>query len=259
MSIRPFTLVALGDCNTCGLCGADGQIVPDLVVAGLRARGLGCEFVNLGLTMSTTREGLARLRDQTRSIDLLLVNFGLVDAWTTSLPGLYLSYYPDHWLKSCGRRLLKWGKRYLRSPVIRRWLPVGEVVSLSEYESNLRQIMTLAQTRSPQVRIVLWGTAPVRDDPPRNQMIQHYNKVMQKVAESSHGVQYYHTPDALSGHALDEVLLDVVHLNAYASERIATGILAVWDNFNSRCQTVPIRPQLDGGESAAAQPDSKCA
>ena len=78
MEDRPFTLIALGDCNTSGVAAAAGQTVPALVAAGLTENSAAtCTMVNLGFTMSTTREGRAKLRDDTGPVDLLLVNYGL--------------------------------------------------------------------------------------------------------------------------------------------------------------------------------------
>ena len=264
MDVRTFNIVALGDCNTCGVEGAAGQIVPDYVANGLRARGLDCVLVNLGLTMCTTREGLAKLRDHTGRIDLLLVNYGLVDAWTTSLPGLYLSYYPDHRVKIWARKLLKLFKRRLRSPWIRRWLPVGEVVSVTEYERNLRLMAEMALARSAETRIVFWGTAPVCDDLPRNRMIDRYNGIMRGVADTVPSVRYCDTPSILAGRPLAEMMLDGVHLNATASGQVAAGILALCPGESEPGCRLPVEQATRGAErreacrSDRSRPTSEC-
>ena len=81
----PLRLVAVGDCNTGGANGtaADDQ-VPARLADRLRAQGIECDVQNLGRTMSTTREGQARMSRDANAADLLLINFGLVDAWVTS-------------------------------------------------------------------------------------------------------------------------------------------------------------------------------
>jgi len=228
MEVSPITFVALGDCNTCGIPEAAGEIVPALVAAGLQEYGDACSLVNLGFTMSTTREGLAKLRDFQGPIDLLLINYGLVDAWTTSLPGIYLSYYPDNFLKSFGRRMLKSIKRRLRNPTLRKRVPVGEVVPLAEYEANLRSLVAHARERSPQGSIILWGTAPVRDQPARNQMIDRYNATMKSVADASHDVLYCDTSRVVSRLEQHQIYLDDVHLSPTAASDIASAILALW-------------------------------
>ncbi len=228
MDVNPINMVAIGDCNTRGVDWSAGKAVPDFVVAGLRERGHDCSLVNLGITSSTTREGVAKLRDHAGPIDLLLVNFGLTDAWTTSIPGVYVSYYPDHFLKVWGRKLLKAVKRRLRSPLVRQWLPVGEVVPMAEYDANLRTIVALARARSPQCRIVLWGTTLVQNHALRNDMIARYNAVMRSVAETSSCVDYCETSEALAGHPLDNILLDDVHLGAFAAQQVADAILRLW-------------------------------
>src|SRR5262245_44611073 len=93
--VSPLRVLAVGDCNTGGAAGAPLEDrVTERLVAHFASRGIDCRAQNLGFTMNTTREGLPRMERHAAPADLVLINFGLVDAWVTSLPWLYLSYYP---------------------------------------------------------------------------------------------------------------------------------------------------------------------
>lgn len=226
MAGSPFTIVALGDCNTCGIAAAEGQTVPQLVAEGLGQSGRDVQLINLGLTMSTTREGLALLRDYVGTVDLLLVNYGLVDAWTTSLPGVYISYYPERPWKALARKCLKWAKRQLRSPLARRFLPVGQVVPVREYEANLREILNIARSKSPDSRAVLWATAPVHQQPARNVLIERYNTVMQHVAETTDRVSFCDAYSMISRMEGTRAYLDDVHLGPFSTREIAKQVVS---------------------------------
>ena len=218
----PLRLLALGDCNTGGANGtaAEDQ-VPFRLAERLSSAERKCTVQNLGRTMSTSREGLARMRRDAGEADLLLLNFGLVDAWVTSIPRVYLSYYPDHRLKRLARKLLKWVKRKLRSPWLRRIAPTGEVVPIDEYESNLRAILDLARRRNPEVQIVMWGTVGVRDDPLRTDNIERYNERLRQIASSEENACYLDSRAVMAALDADAAYLDHLHISAAAADRIA--------------------------------------
>src|SRR5690606_11690055 len=101
--------------------------VPARLVKALSLTRSDWDLDNLGATMNTSREGVARLRACSRPADLLIINFGLVDAWVTSAPWLYVPYFPDNVIRKWSRKILKSVKRRLRSQAIRRLFGSGPV------------------------------------------------------------------------------------------------------------------------------------
>ena len=220
----PLRLLAVGDCNTAGKNESpSGASIPEKLAAWLERRGMATVLQNLGYTMSTSREGLARVQRDARPADVLLLNFGLVDAWVTSIPAVYLSYYPDNRLKKLGRKLLKSLKRRLRNGRLRQFIPVGEVVPLAEYERNMRRIIGAARAANPAVQIILWGTPPTRTSAERNANIARYNATLATLAAEC-GATYLATEPLLAALDVEATYLDEVHLAGAAVEQIAKAL-----------------------------------
>ena len=78
-------ILAIGDCNTSGV---EKYNVPLLFSEKLKDTGIQCSLENLGGAMLTSREGLAKIREHRSNADILLLNFGLVDAWNGGYPGV---------------------------------------------------------------------------------------------------------------------------------------------------------------------------
>ena len=88
-------------------------------------------------------EKLARAARDAHPADVVLINFGLVDAWITSIPAVYVPYYPDSFFRKQARKVLKSLKRRLRSPLVRRVIRCGPCVPLEEYLRNVRRMVEL--------------------------------------------------------------------------------------------------------------------
>jgi len=217
-------LRAVGDCNTQAANELPASAsVPAQLVATLEANGESYELENLGAAMNTTREGIARLRACNRPADLLLINFGLVDAWQTSMPWCYVSYYPDNPVKKSGRKLLKAVKRRLRAPWIRRIVGVGFVVPELEFRENLIRMVQIERERNPDVEILFWGSVVSRNSESRNTDIRRYNETVAAVAHAC-SCRYFDSNQALTSLTTDEIYLDDVHLTEFAAGRIADQI-----------------------------------
>jgi lysophospholipase L1-like esterase len=225
----PLRLLAVGDCNTGGARGAPVEDrLSERLAARLKQEGLACQVQNLGYTMSTSREGLARMRCEGQPADLLLVNFGLVDAWVTSLPRLYLSYYPDNLAKRLSRKILKSAKRRLRGPLTRKFVPSGEVVPLGEFEGNLRGILNCAREREPAVQTILWGTVPVRGAEARSRNIALYNERLAAIAAQSPGTWYVDPGPLIADLPSGVAYHDHVHITRAAADRIAAAMAELY-------------------------------
>lgn len=226
----PFRLLAIGDCNTEGCAQLPREAsLPELIAALLRERGRTVEVHNWGRTMSTTREGLARVRREPLAADVVLINFGLVDAWVTTIPRIYIPYYPDSFLRKWGRKLLKTLKRRLRQPWLKRFVPTGEVVPLDEYRDNVERMIASLRTAHPLAKIVLWGTVPVLHDQERNRKLIDYNTSLRDLA-ASHNALYVDAAEIVTGIDKSAAYLDLVHLNEPALQRIAEAIVASLDS-----------------------------
>jgi lysophospholipase L1-like esterase len=239
---RRIRLLAVGDCNTGGVRGAPvEERVSERLAARLALQDMTCHVQNLGYTMSTSREGLARTRREGHAADLLLVNFGLVDAWVTSLPRLYLAYYPDNRAKRLSRKLLKYVKRRLRGPLARRYVPCGEVVPLDEFDRNVRGILSCARLREPAVRTILWGTVPVRGDEDRSRNILRYNERLAEIADQTPGAWYLDPRPLIADLPPEAAYHDHLHIARAAAERIAAAMAELYLTRIAKEPTIPAR------------------
>jgi lysophospholipase L1-like esterase len=212
---KPIKILAIGDCNTAGTKEVSGtNTVPGQLAMLLEQKGYSCQIQNLGYTMSTSREGLARSKNEAATCDILLLNFGLVDAWVTSLPAIYISYYPDNPIKKLFRKLLKSLKKRLRGKTIRKYIPVGQVVQLDEFISNITSIIQHVKSRSPDSKILLWGTVPVDGDNDRNELLKTYDDALNNIARNTAGGTFLNTASLLQGKSTQSLYLDTVHLSS---------------------------------------------
>ncbi|MGD9853541.1 MAG: SGNH/GDSL hydrolase family protein [Planctomycetaceae bacterium] len=216
-------LLALGDCNTRGT--ADGESLVGHLAQRLQAAGFPCEAVNWGHTMTTTREGLARIRRDRPYADLAMVNYGLVDSWITTVPQFYVPYFPETWSRSYCRKLLKFAKRRLRSPWIERWVPKGAVVSLEEYGRNLNAVITGLRCVNPAIVCVLWSTPPVQGNAARNVHIARYNARMASIASAA-GCVFIDSAAVLRSQSAANAYVDAVHLSGASFRLLGSAIYA---------------------------------
>ncbi len=221
MSQQALRVLAVGDCNTWGIHERPlGNTILDKFCRQLEQLGYQTTKQNLGFGMGTTREGVQLMVLDAQPADILLINFGLVDTWITSIPQYYVLYYPDGFVRKRLRKLLKFVKRRLRSPLLRRFVAVGPVVSADEYADNVRTMIALARDKSPHVKILLWGSPPVQFDPDRNINLQKYNGVLASVAEETQSI-YVDTTDIVVQLPASKAYIDLVHLNEAATDAIA--------------------------------------
>jgi len=168
-------ITAMGDCNTLGADHLEGNSYPERI-----GRRTGARVTNLGHTMATTREGVLLLRDffKESDCDCLFIQFGLVDSYTTFKFAPYVLYYPDTPLRRPLRSLVKKFKKICRTTGINTLLGQKNVVSIEEYERNIRSMVEMALPR----RVFLIDTIPNREAQ-RNSAIQHYNSILTAVSE----------------------------------------------------------------------------
>ena len=215
-------IVALGDCNTITRDPRQGTVADGLWDA-LRDRGIAVRLTNLGCGMTTTREGLCLVQDHDEPADLTIVNYGLVDSWMTTIPQMYVPYYPDNPFRKRVRKLLKFVKNRLRSRLVRKLVPMGPVVSQDEYLRNMQEMLRLLRQRNPDNAVYFWGTVPVDGDPERHLAIVEYNAILEQIAEDE-SATYVDTTEVLAHQPPTERFLDGVHLSPAAARLIGQRI-----------------------------------
>lgn len=221
-------MLAVGDCNTWGITNPPiGNTILDKFCRHLEADGCLTSSQNLGYGMATSREGVPLVRRKAKPADVVLINFGLVDTWVTSIPKIYIPYYPDSFLRKRLRKLLKFVKRRLRSPWLRRFVPAGHVVPIEEYAENIRAMISLVRTQKPDAAVLLWGSPPVQNDPARNANLEHYNKRLDRIARETDSL-FISTANLVNKLSSDDAYLDAVHLNESATEAIAAQLAVVY-------------------------------
>lgn len=223
LSPPPYkNLLTIGDCNTFPdhLLPVNQQLAVQIQQQLSAAINHPIQLTNIGQGMYTTREGIARLKDTATIPDYVVINFGLVDAWVTSIPQIYISYYPLtlwrkyplKWLKMLKKRL-----RYLKGII-----PRGNIIPEAEYIKNIKKLIDICRTRNTGVKIVIWTTPFTGDKPERNFEIKRYNDHLKDIAKK--------TDCALcdSNAHLDikdtTNYLDIVHLSGKATKTLGTEI-----------------------------------
>lgn len=220
-------ILAIGDCNTCGI---GGHNVPDFLTQLLRDhRNQEMSTNNLGAAMYTTREGVEIAQQIGEDAELLLLSFGLVDAWITSVPNLYVGYFPDNPVKRQGRKLLKSLKKKLRGKALRKVIPVGPVVEEEEFVNNLTRIIDTLRAHNPDLRILLWGSAPTLDDE-RNVILEQYDEILRQTAARYNG-RYLDTKQVVAPHPRDQMFNDPVHLSEKACLLVAKAMLPLTEEL----------------------------
>lgn len=230
---QKLRILAIGDCNTSGVSGSQHLNVPRSLCRLLNEDGIETDLTNLGATMNTSREGIARARDYKYPADVVLLNFGLVDAWQTALPDLYISYYPDRKIKRFFRGLLKSLKKRIRSPFWRKVLPQGWCVEIREYRDNMQQIIDIVRTHSPSAQIIVWGSAPTRLNAERSGWLADYDLVLADLAAKG-GHRYLDTKTLLAPYATEAIFQDHVHLSPQGYDIVAAGMKPLLNNIDSK-------------------------
>jgi lysophospholipase L1-like esterase len=220
-----LNLYAVGDCNTSGADALPkGESLPDQLAVMLESSGMSLQVINLGHTMTTSREGVLKVQTEVQKPDIVLLNYGLADAWVTAIPQCYVLYYPDNTARKFARKGLKLLKKILRNPTLNKMVTRGEVVPAEEYIDNFRQMIRIIRSRNPNVKILLWGTTLSTDNPQRNENIRRYNDLLKKLSQEEDAL-YLDIEETVSDIDPTEAYLDNVHLTGLCFDRIAAQIM----------------------------------
>lgn len=227
---KKLELLAIGDCNTAGAIEYGTHFnAPKQLCEKLQRQDIPCQLHNYGTTMSTCREGLCMSGDHKQPADWMLLNFGLVDAWMTSIPQVYISYYPDNRLKKFARKLLKSLKKRLRGPAQKGWVSSGFVIEPDEYKTSMQAIIDQQRQQNPNLKVLLWGSAPT-DDEERNSWLARYDGYLQELVGEN---DFFLDTGSLIREAIaegaerDELYDDSVHLSAQGASLVANAMLDI--------------------------------
>jgi len=207
-----INILAFGDCNTSGIDEAPLENLGNTFVSFLKDKNINAALTNHAKAMFTTREGVNASKDVTGPADILLINFGLVDAWVTTMPNKYILYYPDNILRKYARKLLKSLKKRLRHKAFKNIVSRGHVVPVEEYTDNIKTIIKNVQKNAPNVKVVLWGIAPIPLDKQREQITTLYDKALITLA-SDLNFTYINTRSLFQNQDMDTLYFDGIHIN----------------------------------------------
>ena len=211
--MKDSTLLALGDCNTLGVGSCLGSSYPEMI-----GRSLNAKVINMGTTMSTTREGSTIAAELSGlKPNYVCVQYGLVDSWITikSLP--YIPYYPDTFINKISRKFIKKIRKLLRN---NKYLKKDNVVESIEYQKNLEKIADVFSDS----QIFFIETAP-NSDLTRVRYIKEYNLAMRNVADSKSNVHFVSIYDELEKLGSLSLQKDGTHLTIMSYELIASKIM----------------------------------
>lgn len=209
------SLIAVGDCNTLGTGELVRKSYPERVGCHLNA-----SVTNCGFSMATSREGWRILRDHLcPEHSLVLIQFGLADAYLTCRFLPYILYYPDNPLRRTCRHLVKQLKKFTRRRGLNRILGDEHVVPLTEYSRNIERMVQACGSR----KVLLLETIP-HHDTWRNPHIERYNTELAGIAAGHSHCRLVQTYSTFAAN-LDRWYGDATHANALGHQIIADKII----------------------------------
>ena len=215
-----YKILALGDCNTLGDIEFENNSFVERFGNIVKLQTKNC-----GYTMSTTREMLYFYdKYYHKNIDIILIQYGLVDSWKTFKYSPYILYYPNNPFRKIARKIVKKYKKIARYLGFNQMIGEKFVVSLQEYEKNIKNVIS----RSEDKKIFLIDTVPNRQIF-RNKHIKQYNSILDKISKrykNCYKVDIYEEfEDNLENYYLDDT-----HINDKGYSVISQKIYEVYKN-----------------------------
>lgn len=218
-------ILSIGDCNTLGVGDCEYDAYPERL-----GRLLDLPVTNCGVTMATTREGRRIWEDhEDEPIDVVTIQFGLVDSWKTIRHAPYVLYYPDNPLRKLGRKLAKKYKKLSRRLGLRRLLGEDNLVSLEEYTRNIEAIVSAVR-----VPCILIDTLP-NHQVERNPEIERYNAALDRICAGRPHCARLRVYDYFLDH-MDTHYVDETHINARGHQKIAEDLQRIMDGLEQHGQ-----------------------
>lgn len=215
-----MNILALGDCNTLGIDGLENNSYPERF-----AKNYNYDVTNCGYTMTTTNEAKYFFdKYNNDSVDIILIQYGVVDSWRTFKYSPYVLYYPDNLLRKIARKIVKKYKKTSKNLGLNDFLGTKNVVSPNSYKINLEYIFSKIKNK----KVFLLDTVPNKELE-RNSNIKQYNKILDDICSSfdnCYRVKFY---DIFEKN-LDIYYLDNTHINDLGYKIIAEELIKVYEN-----------------------------
>lgn len=211
-------ILALGDCNTAGDVFFKNNSYPERF-ANLTQKT--CK--NCGYTMSTTREMLHFYNEFfSADIEIIFIQYGLVDSWKTFKYAPYVLYYPDNFFRKISRKIAKKYKKITRYLKLDKLFGTNFVVPKEEYKKNIQSIIDNSQEQ----KIFLIDTVPNKDIK-RNQYIKQYNEVLSTLAKANKNCFKVNLYDEFEKN-FDKYYLDNTHINDEGYEYVVKKLYEIY-------------------------------
>jgi len=213
-------ILALGDCNTLGINELKNDSYPERF--GMKYN---FDVINCGYTMTTTNEAkyfFDKYFDD--SVDIVFIQYGVVDSWKTFKYSPYVLYYPDNFLRKIARKIIKKYKKISKNIGLNKILGTKNVVSPNNYKRNLQYIISKLKNK----KVFLLDTVPNRELE-RNPNIKQSNKIFDELSlenKNCFRVKFY---DEFEKN-LDNYYLDNTHINGLGYELISEELGKVYEN-----------------------------
>ena len=168
-------ILSLGDCNMLGVkdCYKNSYVEKF-------SKKFSKSYKNLGYTMATTREMMYFFQDNynDNEVEIILIQYGLVDSWKTFKYAPYVLYYPDNKFRKIYRKIVKKYKKIAKSLKLNDIFGTQNVVPLDEYKNNIETVVK----KSKNTIIILIDTLP-NHQLYRNVEIEKYNQALNELVE----------------------------------------------------------------------------
>ncbi len=215
-------VLALGDCNTLGAGDFKYQSYPERF-----AELIDVDIKNCGYTMSTTREMQYFAQENIQDVDIVLIQYGLVDSWKTFKYSPYVLYYPDNIFRKYYRKLVKKYKKVCKAIGLNNLLGVENVVPDKQYKSNIELLIN----SYPDKLFILIDTIPNKALW-RNDEIVRYNKILENISMIYKNVLHLKIYNTFLNN-FDSYYIDKTHINNYGYEFISSQLVELYNNYNN--------------------------
>lgn len=218
--IKRHKILSIGDCNTEGINNLKYNSYPERI-----GNILDLKVINCGYTMTTTREGLLLFdqyynKDKDKDIDIVSIQFGLVDSWKTLNYSPYVLYYPNNFFRKIARKVVKKTKKIAKTIKLNDLLGLKSVVNIDEYQHNIKKII---ESIDKHKKVLLIETIPNKDLL-RNAEILKYNNILKKLSENYDNCIYIDIYEDFMGN-FDKWYYDNTHINSIGYDFISKKII----------------------------------
>lgn len=220
MNFEKLKILALGDCNTLGIQNFKNNSYPERF-----ANYIDTDVINCGFTMSTTNEGVNFFdKNFDNSIDIILIQYGLVDSWETFKFSPYVLYYPDNIFRKIFRKIIKKYKKVCRKMGFNNLFGTKNVVTREKYQSNIEYMINQAKNK----KIFLIDTVPNKDVE-RNFNIKQYNQILDDISEKYDNCIRVKIYDKFEKN-LNNYYLDPTHVNEEGYKYLTLELVEAYEN-----------------------------